>query len=154
MLKLDEVCSEECAQNTGEHFFDKENWWPIVRSPVSSCAPLALGASDIAMDLPVKKSSFSGFLPYVIEHAHSYYLARWLVPSGLARKEQFLPHVTEWLADATGEDIVNLALDGWIDFETTKQKLLELDSQNKLTESFRERLASSIPELSDTRVPS
>ena len=88
-------------------------------------------------------------MSHVIEIAGSYYIARWLVPAGLARKEQFLPRVKDWIKDATGNALIDLALDGWIDLETAKQNLLELNSNDKLTPDFKKGLASSIPEFQE-----
>ena len=144
---LDVVCTKEQATDMGHSFFDDDGWWHIIPYPISSMT--ALGASDLSLDLPVKKAVFSKYLSHVIEIAGSYYIARWLVPAGLARKEQFLPRVKDWIKDATGGALIDLALDGWIDLETAKQKLLELNSNDKLTPDFKKRLASSIPEFQE-----
>lgn len=136
-----------CADNLGKLFFARENWWSKIPEPFSSGALRALGACDIATYLSIEKEPLQSNLLDSIHNASSCYVARWLVPFGLARKEQFLPRVSEWLDCATGEDVVNLALDGWIDFETAKKKLLELNSQGNLTPAFLEPLALSIPEL-------
>ena len=144
---LDIVCTKEQATAMGHSFFDDEGWWYRIHSPISSMT--ALGASDLTLDLPVKKTVFSKYLSHVIEIAGSYYIARWLVPAGLARKEQFLPRVKDWIKDATGNALIDLALDGWIDLETAKQNLLELNSNDKLTPDFKKGLASSIPEFQE-----
>lgn len=144
---LDIVCTKEQATAMGHSFIDEEYWWSRIPSPISSMA--ALGASDLTLDLPVKKALFCEYLSHIVECAGSYYVARWLVPAGLARKEQFLPRVKDWVIRASEGDLVDLAIDGWIDIETVKQKTLDLDSQGKLTPSFRERLASSFPEIQE-----
>ena len=144
---LDIVCTKEQATNMGHAFFDGEAWWEMPH-PFSSMT--ALGASDLTLDLPVKKAVLDKYLSHIVENAGSYFVARWLVPAGLARKEQFLPRVNDWVAEATSEyDLVNLAIDGWIGTEMVCQKILELYSQGRLTSSFRERLAPLFPKIQE-----
>ena len=126
MNLVEQICSEKTALDIGKSYFDEEGWWFRIKSPLSSFALFALGASDIATCLPTRKTAFAKPLVRALRNATSFYVARWLVPCGLAKKEDFLPRVQEWVNSATEEDLRNLVADGWIDIKTAEEKLAQI----------------------------
>lgn len=127
LLLLQRICTEGKANNIGHHYFIEEGW-SRMGLPISSA--LALGVSEIATYLPVRKNTLVQSLHPTIHNAAFCYIAGWLVPCGLAKKEDLLPQVDDWLESASEKDLYNLVADGWIDADTAQKRLAELDASN------------------------